>query len=281
MRKSTYLDVSPAGSCNISYTDWGDIDNPNVIVCVHGLTRNSRDFDFLSQSLSRQYRIISVDVPGRGESQHLNNPADYIYPNYCAMIWRLIMHLDVKKPDWIGTSMGGIIGMMMAAMPGSPINRMVINDVGPFLPKNALQRINTYLSMDFDFVSLTELEQHLRKVHEPFGPLTDNQWAHMAHHGSRQRSDGRWVLSYDPAIKEPLKDVAEEDIVFWEVWDAIQCPVLLIRGETSDILLRETAENMLTRGPATQLVEFPGIGHAPALMSDEQISIIQKWLHPS
>lgn len=278
MKKSTYQDVGPAGPCAMSYTDWGDADNPNVVFCVHGLTRNSRDFDALAEVLSKTYRVISVDVAGRGESQWLKNPADYTYPTYCPMIWRLIMHLGVKNLDWIGTSMGGIIGMMIAAMPGNPINRMIINDVGPFLPKEALQRINAYLSMDFDFASLADIERHLRKVHEPFGPLTDQQWAHMAKHSSRQDENGNWCLSYDPAIKEPFKDVVDDDIAFWEIWDAIRCPILLLRGETSDILLRQTADEMLLRGPETQLVELPGIGHAPALMSDEQISTMEKWL---
>ncbi|NQV98101.1 MAG: alpha/beta hydrolase [Rhodospirillales bacterium] len=278
MRNSVYSASGPLGSCDIAYTDWGDLDNPDLIVCVHGLTRNCRDFDALAQVLSATYRVISIDVPGRGNSQRLASPAAYTYPTYIALLWPFIASLKARNLDFIGTSMGGIIGMMIAAMPESPIQRMVVNDVGPFLPKSALQRINTYLAMDFQFDSVAAVAQHLRRVHEPFGPLTDAQWAHLAEHGSRRGTDGRWRLAYDPAIREPFKDVINEDISFWEVWDAIRCPVLLLRGETSDILRPETALEMTQHGPATDLVEFAGIGHAPALMAPEQISTITDWL---
>lgn len=279
MRQSYYQDQGANGSCRIGYTEWGDSANKDVVVCVHGLTRNARDFDILAKALSKTHRVVCVDVPGRGQSDWYSDPLDYSYPNYSAAMGRFLAAQNLNEVVWVGTSMGGIIGMTVAAMPGNPIKKMVINDVGPFLPKEALQRINMYLSMAFAFKSVKDIELHLRKVHEPFGPLTDSQWAHMAAHSSVQKEDGSWALSYDPAIKEPFKDLANEDIAFWEVWDAIKCPTLLIRGETSDILLRQTAEEMLTRGPECQLIEFPGIGHAPALMSEDQVSSIVKWIN--
>lgn len=278
MRISHIPAIGPRGPCRIAFTEWGDANNPDVVLCVHGLTRNARDFDALARALSASHRVISLDVPGRGDSDWFDNPEDYTYPTYISLILDFISKLEVRHLDWVGTSMGGIIGMMIAAMPGSPIQKLVINDVGPFIPKEALQRINTYLAMDFQFPTQAGAEQHLRKVHEPFGPLTDDQWAHMAQHGSRQDADGQWRLSYDPAIRQPFKDVIHEDIAFWEVWDAIACPVLLLRGELSDILLRETAEEMTGRGPETKLVTFKGIGHAPALMAEDQIAVIRDWL---
>lgn len=278
MQKAVYRATGTFGTCEVAYLEWGDITNSDVIFCVHGLTRNSRDFDHLANVLSDKYRVISVDVPGRGESQWLDNPADYTYPTYCSIILGLIAHLNIWKLDWIGTSMGGIIGMSIAALPENPIQRLVINDVGPFLPKEALQRINAYLSMNFQFNSVDEVESHLRHVHQPFGPLTDDQWRHMAVNSAKQHTTGEWRLKYDPAISAPFKDLVSDDIAFWEVWDAITCPSLVLRGQESDILLPETAAEMLRRGPKTEINEFTGMGHAPALMADDQISVIAAWL---
>ena len=278
MQKAVYQASGTFGTCDVAYVEWGDKSNLNVIICVHGLTRNSRDFDHLADALVDQYKVISIDVPGRGESHWLDNANDYNYPTYCTVILGLLSHLNIDKVDWIGTSMGGIIGMTIAALPGNPIQRMVINDVGPFLPKQALQRINSYLSMEFKFATLDELESHLRFVHQPFGPLTVDQWHHMAEHSAVQKSPGEWRLKYDPAIVTPFKKLVDEDIAFWEIWDALTCPVLLLRGETSDILLSETAAEMLTRGPKTTLNEFAGVGHAPALMAENQVSVVAKWL---
>lgn len=278
MRKSVFEATGPSGPCKIAYTDWGDIDNANVVLCVHGLTRNSRDFDELAEALSADYRVICPDIPGRGDSDWLKNPADYDYTTYCRVICDLVSQLATPNINWVGTSMGGIIGMMIAAMPQSPIRKLVINDVGPFIPKAALQRIGTYLSFDFHFQNTSEIENHLREIHAPFGPLTDAQWAHMATHGGRQDEHGQWQLKYDPAISVPFKELADEDISFWEIWDAIGCPSLLLRGENSDILLKHTAEEMTRRGPKTDLIEFKNIGHAPALMADEQIQTVYDWL---
>ena len=278
MREAFFEATTSSGPCRISYMDWGQIDNPDVVFCVHGLTRNSRDFDALAKVLSEEYRVICLDVPGRGTSDWLADPADYIYPTYCRVISELISDIGTPEINWVGTSMGGIIGMMIAAMPATPIKKMVINDVGPFIPKAALKRISLYLSLDINFESISELERHLRQVHAPFGPLTDAQWAHLAEHGSRQDEQGRWHFKYDPKIAMPFKDVSDEDITFWEIWDAIKCPSLILRGEASDLLLRETAKEMTQRGPQAKLVEFAGIGHAPSLMAADQIETIRKWL---
>ena len=277
MKKSFFEAPTPCGPCNVAYTDWGDTNNPNVIVCVHGLTRNSRDFDLLAEALSADYRVLCIDIPGRGKSDWLSNPANYTYETYCSIMSALVTYIRTPRINWVGTSMGGIIGMMVAAMPNSPIQKMVINDIGPFIPKSALKRIGTYLALDFHFDKQSQIEPHLREIHAPFGPLTDDQWAHMAKHGSRQDDQGQWRLSYDPDILVPFKDTMGDDIAFWEVWDAIKCQKLLIRGQDSDLLLNETAKEMTTRGSKTELIEFAGIGHAPSLMAPDQILAIQRW----
>lgn len=277
MRERSVLCLGPSGHHTLAYTEWGDPSAP-AVVCVHGLTRNGRDFDTLAAHLADRYRVICPDVAGRGKSGWLADPLQYGYPQYMADMTALIARLDVETVDWIGTSMGGLIGMMLAAVPGTPIRRLLINDVGPFLPKTALQRIAGYLLLQRTFDDLGALEAHLREVHAPFGPLSDDQWAHLAAHSGKQSEDGTWRMHYDPAIAAPFRDVVNDDIDIWSVWDSITCPVHVIRGETSDILLAETAREMTTRGPQAQVTEITGVGHAPALMATDQIGIIDAWL---
>lgn len=278
MREGTFQAVVPSGTCRIAYTEWGDSDNPNIIICVHGLTRNSRDFDELAKALSEDYRVICPDMPGRGESENLTNPADYTNVTYATLMAEFMAGLPSPKVDWIGTSMGGLIGILLAAMPDSPIQRMVINDVGPVIPKTALMRIALYLGITHTFATQNEAEQHLRAIYAPFGVLSDEQWVHMVTYGTYQDEAGRWNLKYDPAISVSLKDILFKKIELWDIWDAIRCPCLLLRGENSDLLPKKTASAMLKRGPATQLVEFSGIGHAPSLMAPDQIQTVQNWL---
>jgi pimeloyl-ACP methyl ester carboxylesterase len=188
-----------------------------------------------------------------------------------------VARLGVPQVDWIGTSMGGLIGMFLAAAPNAPIRSLVVNDVGPVLPRSALQRIADYVGRDPLFASLAELEQHLRQVHAPFGPLTDRQWAHLAQHGHRFHADGSYGLAYDPGIAVNVR-LAVKDWDFWSSWDSIACPTLVLRGRESDLLAPETAQDMTERGPKATLVEFPGIGHAPALMAEDQIETVARWL---
>lgn len=268
------------GFYRVHYREWGDPDNPRVLVCAHGLTRNATDFDDIASALCDDYRVLAIDYPGRGQSDWLRNKLDYQFPTYVAASCALIARSGAEQVDWLGTSMGGLIAMNLAALPDCPIGKLVINDVGPDLPVAAMKRIADYLGLDFSFASLAELEAHLRLAHAPFGPLTDAQWHHLAVNGYHQREDGRYVLSYDADIAEPFKqanlDAAPIDL--WPLWDAITCPTLLLRGETSDVLLAETAEAMTQRGPRAELITLPGIGHAPALMAEEQIAAVRDWL---
>jgi pimeloyl-ACP methyl ester carboxylesterase len=274
------LDVGEgaSGSHDMAYVEWGDPSNERVLICVHGLTRNGRDFDELASALQGEYRVVCPDVAGRGQSDWLKDPAQYGPVQYDADMNALIAQLDAPRVDWVGTSMGGIIGMVMAATPGNRVRRMVLNDVGPFIPKAALERIGTYVGAPPFFDDAAGLEAYLRDVHAPFGDLTDAQWAHMAAHGGR-RVEGGWTLGYDPGIALPFTGGGPlQDVEMWELWDAIECPTLTLRGENSDLLLADTATEMTLRGPTADLVTVPGCGHAPALMADDQIDVIRDWL---
>ena len=203
-RHQSVLCCRPEGFRRMAYTEWGASDNPKVALCVHGLTRNGRDFDWLARSLAETHRVICPDVLGRGRSDRLRDPMGYTYPLYVSDLTTLIARTGAETVDWIGTSMGGIIGMMMAASDQSPIRRLVLNDVGAVIPRASLERIMAYLGQDPSFSSFAEGEAYLRRIHAPFGNLTDEQWLHLARHGLDRRSDGSYVLSYDPAIREPI-----------------------------------------------------------------------------
>ena len=277
MRTHELRCLGPHGFHRVTYYEWGDAENARVVVCVHGLTRNGRDFDALARALAPQFRVLCPDVAGRGLSQWLTHKEDYAYPVYLADMAAVIARTGADEVDWIGTSMGGLIGMMLAAQPDTPIRRLLLNDVGPFIPRAALERLAQYVGKAPSFATLDELERYLRMVMAPFGALSDAQWHHFATHSSRRSDDGSFTLSYDPAIANafvaPLQDVA-----LWPVWDAIRCPTLVVRGQESDLLLRETAEQMTRRGPKARLVEFDAIGHAPALMADDQIAVVKEFL---
>jgi pimeloyl-ACP methyl ester carboxylesterase len=244
---------------------------------VHGLTRNGRDFDELAQALSSDYRVLCPDIAGRGKSEWLTHKEDYAYPVYCADMAALIARSGAQSVDWIGTSMGGLIGMLLAAQPNSPIRKLVMNDVGPFIPKASLERLSTYVGKPVSFDSIDGLEQYIRTVSASFGPLTDAQWRHLTATTSKRNEDGRWATNYDPAISLPFK-VPINDVVLWPFWDQIRCPTLVLRGKDSDLLLGDTAREMTSRGPKAKLVEFPGIGHAPMLMEQSQIAVVREFL---
>jgi pimeloyl-ACP methyl ester carboxylesterase len=231
----------------------------------------------LATALAQHYRVICPDVVGRGKSEWLAKKEEYGYPQYCADMAALIARSGALSIDWIGTSMGGIIGMLMAAQNGSPIRRMVVNDVGPFIPKAALERIGTYVGKDISFASVEEAETYMRFVSAGFGPLTDTQWRHLVEHSVKPDNEGKLRLIYDPSISHAFSGPIT-DIDLWSVWDSIRCETLLLRGTESDLLLAKTAEEMTRRGPKASLVKFEGVGHAPMLMSDEQIGAVTDFL---
>ncbi|HSE02388.1 MAG TPA: alpha/beta hydrolase [Burkholderiales bacterium] len=282
MKSDHVLCLSSKGFHRMHYVEWGEPDAERLAICVHGLTRNCRDFDFLAQALLPEFRVICPDVAGRGRSDWLPAKEDYGYPQYCADITALIARITAgarqRKIHWFGTSMGGILGMLLASRPNSPIERLVLNDVGAVIPKAAQERIGTYLGRDPRFRSLDELEALVRMVSASFGPLTDAQWRHLTVHGATQHEDGTWGFRYDPGIAIPFRKQPLADVDLWQYWDAITCPTLILRGAQSDLLLKETAAAMTGRGPRPQLVEFAGVGHAPMLMADDQIRVVREFM---
>jgi pimeloyl-ACP methyl ester carboxylesterase len=277
MKQYRYCCSYPGESYEISYTEWGDKNNPRVIFCAHGLTRQSRDFDVIANTLQSTHRVICPDIVGRGESDWLKLSSNYVYSRYVQDSLQLIESLGVGCVEWIGTSMGGLIGMMLAAMPSSPIARLVINDIGPFIPLKPLLGIGEYVGQASDFDSLTESENYLRQIHSGFGDLTDAHWATITKHSVRRNDDGTYALKYDPLIRLAFKNI-EADVDLWSIWQAVTQPVLVLRGEHSTLFERATAERMLLRDEATSLVEFPAVGHAPMLMDNHQISTVRQWL---
>ncbi len=271
--------ASPAGLHRIAYLEWGATDNPQVLVCVHGLTRCARDFDNLARAMSDRYRVICPDVAGRGESGWLANPMLYGIPQYVADMVTLIARLDVEQVHWVGTSMGALIGMGLAAQKGTPVAKLVVNDAGPVVAKVALERIASYVGKWPPLPSIEAAEQLVRAVSAPFGPHTDAEWRFLTEVVVRKNADGGYRFHYDPKIAEPFKkDMPEGDMELWPVWDAIRCPTLAIRGAQSDLLTKATAQQMTQRGPKAKLVELAGIGHAPTLMHADQIAIVREFL---
>jgi pimeloyl-ACP methyl ester carboxylesterase len=250
-----------------------------VLVCVHGLSRCARDFDALAAALADRYRVASIDLPGRGESEWLKAPMEYVIPTYVNDVVTLIARLGVEQVDFIGSSLGGVIGMVIAAHPASPIRRLIANDASTVFPAAALERIGEYFGKAPDFASIEEAEQYVRVVSAPFGPHTDAEWRFLTEHVVIARPEGGYRMRYDPAIavaynaQRPFKDLD-----LWPLWDAIRCPTLVLRGEVSDVLPKSVATAMTQRGPRAELVEFPGIGHGPSLLHADQIAVVAGFL---
>lgn len=271
--------IGPSGLHRMAYTEWGARDNPRVLICVHGLTRNGRDFDALAEAMSGHYRVICPDVVGRGQSGRLRDPAGYGIPQYVADMVTLIARLNVDSVHWVGTSMGGLIGMALAAQECTPLRKLVLNDVGPLITVESLQRIATYVGTDPQWASFNEALAYVKLISAPFGQLSEAQWHHLTETSIVQRADGRWAFRYDPRIAEPFKAAfVDKDIDLWPIYAGITCPTLVVRGAESDLLTRDTWQQMGACGPQAQLAVIPGVGHAPMFQSDEQIAIVRDFL---
>ena len=264
----------------IAYVESGETRAP-VVVCLHGLTGSGRDFDELAAALvDSGYRVVCPDLAGRGRSERLADPDRYVLGQYVADMEHVLADLELGDVDWIGTSLGGLIGMTLAPRPATRVRRLVLNDVGAFVPAEALRRIGEHLGADPWFASLDDAESYLRHVRAGNGALSGEQWRRLTSRSVRSAENGGFRLLYDPALAIRYRRSAPRDVDVWETWDALTCPVLVLRGADSDFLLPETAQEMTRRGPAAHLIEIEGCGHAPPLMDSTQIESIIDWLGP-
>jgi pimeloyl-ACP methyl ester carboxylesterase len=269
----------------MAYHEWGDPANPRVLMCVHGLTRTGRDFDTMARAFSDEYRVVCPDVVGRGRSDWLADPRYYAVPQYVSDMVTLIARLDVEKVDWFGTSMGGLIGMGLAGQAKSPITRLVLNDVGPRIAAQALERIGAYLGLAVRFKTFEEGLAYLQTISASFGRHTPEQWREL--NGAMlkpvQGDEGlEWGLHYDPAMAQPFRAVTPEiaamgEFAMWKLFEAIDVPTLVVRGAQSDLLTRETVADMTARGKQVTAVEVPDVGHAPTFIDPAQIAIARRF----
>ncbi|WP_373379846.1 alpha/beta fold hydrolase [Cupriavidus nantongensis] len=277
--------ISPAGLHRMAYHEWGDPANPRVLVCAHGLTRTGRDFDAVARALCGDYRVVCPDVAGRGRSEWLADANGYVVPQYVSDMVTLIARLNVEKVDWFGTSMGGLIGMGLAGLPKSPVRRLLLNDVGPRIAPSAVERIGAYLGLPVRFKTFEEGLAYLQTISASFGRHSAEQWRELnaAILKPMQGADGlEWGLHYDPQLAVPFRKstpeaIAAGEAALWRSFEAIEAPVLVVRGAQSDLLLRETVAEMVARGQHVSSVEVPDVGHAPTFVDPAQIAIVRQF----
>lgn len=277
--------ISTAGLHRMAYHEWGDPANPRVLLCVHGLTRTGRDFDTVARALAGEYRVICPDVAGRGRSDWLADPRRYVIPQYMADMVTLIARLNVEQVDWFGTSMGGLIGMSLAGLPNSPVRKLLLNDVGPKIAAPALERIGAYLGLPVRFKTFEEGLAYLQTISASFGRHTSEQWRELnaAILKPLPSAEGmEWGLHYDPALAVPFKEVTPElaaaaEAALWHQFESATCPILIVRGAQSDLLLRETVAEMTARGKQVTSVEIPDVGHAPTFVDPAQVAVAREF----
>ena len=274
--------LHPGGLHRMAYWEWGDPRNAKVLVCVHGLARQGRDFDTLAKALSSEYRVVCPDVVGRGKSDWLPQATGYQIPSYVADMVTLLARLQADTVHWVGTSMGGLIGMLLASAAQTPISRLVLNDVGPAIETVSLRRIGRTLGQPVRWASLDEAADAMAVISQSFGPHTREQWLALTRPMLIPEGDG-FKPHYDPAIGQAFHAVTPEqsaigEALLWHAYDAIACPTLLIRGAESDLLSVDTARAMTLRGPKAGLHEFAGVGHAPTLVQPEQVAVVRDFL---
>ena len=278
------------GLHRMAYWQWGDAANPKVLLCVHGLTRQGRDFDTLARAMCGEYRVVCPDVVGRGRSDRLADPSGYVLPTYVADMVTLLARLDARVIDWVGTSMGGLIGLGLASLDGAPVRSLVLNDVGPAIEPAALRRIGGYVGQSGFWRTLDEAADAMWALSSGFGPHTREQWlaltAPQLQPAVRDGADGEvkgFTTRVDPGIAVPFRAVTPEsaqagEAMLWQAYDRLRCRTLLLRGAESDLLSAPTAQAMTQRGPRALLHEFAGVGHAPTLVHDDQIEVLRRFL---
>lgn len=278
---TSWLKLQRIPAHELTLHEYGDSENQDVVFCVHGLTRNGRDFDLLARDLSKDFRVLSLDVVGRGNSDWFENKKHYNYNTYVKDVFALFDKLKLKNVRWIGTSMGGIIGMFIANKCPKLIRTLVINDIGPHIPGDPLRRMSRYVGLDPEFPSKEQAKIHLKRIFANFGITEEEHWDHLVDHSVKLTSSGQYKLAYDPNIAEGMNmkpNSKFKDVSFWKYWHNIHCPILVVRGSKSDILLEETLEQMLSSNLHAESYIVEGAGHAPSLMDEEQIHNIHDWI---
>ncbi|MBY0500967.1 MAG: alpha/beta hydrolase [Alphaproteobacteria bacterium] len=278
-RRDYIWGLSPLGFHKVAYVEWGKKTHGPVLICAHGLTRNSRDFDYLCKAIKHNYQIVCPDLVGRGESDYTGSNLTYNFAQYLADMVTLLARIDSQEVHWLGTSLGGIIGMMLAAQPNSPIKSLILNDVGMIIPSIALQRLGTYARNDDSFATFEDAKNYFKTALSGFNIIDSKIWDHITKYGTKQDEKGGLSLTYDAVIGEIFRNEETPSLHFETYWQSIRCPVLILRGEASDMLLPEIIKKMMYFRPNTKVITIPQCGHAPSLMTIEQIQIIENWLH--
>ena len=260
----------------IRYREWGASNNPKVAMCVHGLSRNCQDFDGLAAALASGWCVLAVDMPGRGESEWLDDKSAYGYPAYEAVCAAILARSGTDEVAWVGTSMGGNIGMRLASRPGTPIIKLVLNDIGPFVPADGRRHNQADFGKDPRFESEDVGIAHVRETRSVFGPFDEASWQKFGRDSLRQLPDGQWTLHYDPGLSQPGTPVQDTDN--WHLWPQIVCPVLTMWGTESKILPADVVGRMATTGPKSAVHEVPGVGHCPGLTTPDEIDAIRAFL---
>lgn len=280
---------SSRGMRQLAYTDWGDPGNRDVVVCAHGLTRNCRDFDFLAAALEQDFRVVCIDMAGRGRSDWLEDAADYnSAATYVADMERVLEHIWQQNSNghfqiyWVGVSMGGLIGMLLASRERPSVHycfkTLVMSDIGPYVPSRILSLFSNSIGKDPRFPNLDELEAHMRSTALPYSAFTDEQWRHLAEYSAYQYGDGTVGYRYDPAISSGFRPDHIRDIDLWSYWNQLALPVFVLRGEKSEVLTLEVAARMQQHRANVQIRELAGIGHSPMLMDAVQIRLVRDYL---
>ena len=263
------------GHHSVGYRAFGEVSNPNVLLCVHGISRNARDFDDIGQALSDNYYVIALDMPGRGQSDWLDEKAHYGYPLYETVAAAVIGMTGARQVDWLGTSMGGVVGMRIASMENSPIRRLVLNDIGPFIPASGRKANGASFGLDNRFASEEEGIAWIRENRTAFGPFTDAQWEKFGRDSLRKVAESEWGLDYDPGLAE-TRSLGDFDA--WDQWERIAGPVLCVWGLESVLLNAETVARMAATGPKAEIFQVPGVGHCPGLVTEAEIAAVREFL---
>jgi pimeloyl-ACP methyl ester carboxylesterase len=278
MRQQYFNSILNNQPIRMAYREWGDSANPHTLVCVHGLARQSGDFDLLAEKLSADMRILVPDMPGRGQSTWLTNKNDYHNGHYAVLMAQFLDSLKLYQVDWLGTSMGALIAMVLNHLYPDRIRKLIVNDIGPFIPQSALQRIAKYVDVNPVFQNIEEAAALMQKNYADFGIKQKEHMDQFVANSLNQMADGTFRLHYDQGIAVPFAEAFKGDVSIWPLWDSIKCPTLILRGEKSDVLPLDVFTKMQQLGPHISGITIKDVGHAPALMEDDQIDIVKRFL---